>query len=36
MGSFGALKGGPIGFLLQIDIPLIQAYHLVPQKDPVD
>ena len=36
MGSLGAPIGGPSGFLPQIDIPLIQAYHFVPQKDPVD
>ena len=36
MGSLGALKEGPTGFLLQMDIPLIQAYHFEPQKDTVD
>ena len=36
MGSLGALKESPTGFLPQIDIPLNQAYHFVPQKDQVD
>ena len=35
-GLFGGPKEGPTGFLPQMDIPLIQAYHFEPQKDTVD